>query len=197
MDEHIFTKDWRRINRFLLFSAQLATSENEKRYAVKSRPIRLNEKWTVIFDNKFGGPEQPVVFDSLVPWTGSADAQIKYYSGTAIYHNSFNWTGKSAGESATIEFDSLYNIATIKVNGTDCGTLWTRPYKLDITKALINGINHIEIEVSNTWHNRLIGDQLLPVEKKITWTTAPFRLANKAIVASGIDGRYIAVRRVQ
>jgi hypothetical protein len=33
-----------------------------------------------------------------------------------------------------------------------------QPYEIDITKAVKKGENSIEIEVTNTWHNRLIGD---------------------------------------
>jgi hypothetical protein len=87
-----------------------------------------------------------------------------------------------------IEFDSICDIATIRVNGIDCGTVWTKPYRVDITKALRMGENKIEIEVTNTWHNRLIGDNLLPIEKRVTWTTAPFRLKDKPLLPAGIIG---------
>lgn len=90
-----------------------------------------------------------------------------------------------------VELNSIYNIATIRVNGIDCGTLWTRPYELDITKAIKLGENKIEIKVTNTWHNRLIGHNLLPPEKKDTWTTAPFRLKDKPLLPAGITGSVI------
>ena len=41
--------------------------------------------WTVNFDPKWGGPEK-VVFDQLMDWTNRPEPGIKYYSGTAIYH---------------------------------------------------------------------------------------------------------------
>jgi hypothetical protein len=40
----------------------------------------------------------------------------------------------------------------------------------------VKGKNTVEIEVSNTWHNRLIGDNRLPQNQRVTFTTAPFRL---------------------
>lgn len=82
----------------------------------------------------------------------------------------------------------LHDIATVKVNGIDCGTIWTKPYELDISKAVKEGVNTIEIAVTNTWHNRLIGDHLLPENKRITFTTAPFRLEGKALQPSGLVG---------
>jgi hypothetical protein len=82
----------------------------------------------------------------------------------------------------------LYNIATVKVNGIDCGTIWTHPYSVDITKTIKQGENKVEIFVTNTWHNRLIGDELLPQEKRVTWVTAPFRLKGKPLLPAGIVG---------
>ena len=82
----------------------------------------------------------------------------------------------------------LYNIATVKVNGKDCGTVWTKPYQANILKAIREGENQIEIEVTNTWHNRLIGDSYLPIGKRSTFTTAPFRLSGKPLEPAGIVG---------
>ena len=79
-------------------------------------------------------------------------------------------------------------MATVKINGRDCGTLWTPPYRLDISDAVKPGINTIEIQVANTWANRLMGDNLLPEKDRITWTTAPFRLKDKPLLKAGILG---------
>jgi hypothetical protein len=149
---------------------------------------RFRDNWRIEFDKSFGGPEIPVVFDSLRSWSQNGNLAIKYYSGMAVYNNTFDWRAKDPYKKAWIEIDSIYNIATIKVNGIDCGTLWTHPYELEITNALKNGINNIRIEVSNTWQNRLIGDQFLPVEKRVSWTTAPFRLKDKPLLPAGLIG---------
>lgn len=74
------------------------------------------------------------------------------------------------------------------MNGVDCGTVWTRPYAIDITKAVKPGNNEVVIDVANTWANRLIGDQALPADKRITWTTAPFRLGGKPLLPAGLVG---------
>lgn len=82
-------------------------------------------------------------------------------------------------------------MASVKINGIDCGTLWTKPYKVDVLHLFKEGINTIEIAVTNTWHNRLIGDALLPVTERKTFTTAPFRLAGKPLEPAGILGRIL------
>ena len=144
--------------------------------AVMSYREFLN-KWSVQFDTAYGGPLAPVLFDpseswashpdpsTLESWTLHPDLGIKYYSGTAVYTNTFKWE-EDDESTAEIAIDSIYNIATVKVNGIDCGTLWTRPFVVDITQAVKPGQNKIEIIVTNTWTNRLIGDKLLPVEKE-------------------------------
>jgi len=60
---------------------------------------------------------------------------------------------------------------------------WTYPYRVNISKALKQGKNELKIEVTNTWANRLTGDQALPEKDRITWTNAPYRLDNKLLPA--------------
>ena len=79
-------------------------------------------------------------------------------------------------------------MADVKINGISCGTLWTAPFRLNISKAIKKGINQISIEVVNTWANRLIGDSKLTEDKKITKTTAPFRLEGKPLNPAGLFG---------
>jgi hypothetical protein len=140
--------------------------------------------WTVEFDSTYGGPAAPIKIGQFKSWSDHSDPSIKYYSGTAVYKNSFTWD--STSNKARIAFTSVNNIATVYINNINCGTLWTYPYSLDITHAMKKGKNDIRIEVTNTWANRLVGDQLELPGKKVTWTTAPFRLKNKPLLPSGI-----------
>ncbi|WP_255460363.1 glycosyl hydrolase [Lacibacter sediminis] len=148
----------------------------------------LKTGWQIQFDKKYVGLEAKVKIDSLKSWTSFADTSIKYYSGTAIYSNTFQWDRNQENSYVNLLIDSLYNLATVKVNGIDCGTIWTYPYSVQISKALKQGTNTIEIEVTNTWHNRLIADDLVSPEKRVTWTTAPFRLKGKPLQPAGIVG---------
>jgi hypothetical protein len=145
--------------------------------------IKFINDWQVKFDTSFGGPKETVTFSSLKSWTSFDNPQIKYYSGTVVYNNTFEL---SANKSAILYLSSFNNIASVKINGIDCGTLWTAPYTLNISKAIKEGINSIEIAVTNTWHNRLIYDNTLPADKRITFTTAPFRLQEKPLLDAGL-----------
>jgi hypothetical protein len=129
---------------------------------------------------------KPVVFDELSDWSKNADTAIRYYSGTAVYSKSFNWEG---GQGRWwLELGRAANIAAVRLNGVDCGVVWTAPYRVEITKALRKGVDHLEIEVTNTWANRLIGDHRLPADRRITWTTAPYYLEGRLLEA-GLLGK--------
>ncbi|HTE31436.1 MAG TPA: hypothetical protein VK666_13740, partial [Chryseolinea sp.] len=145
----------------------------------------LSGPWTVRFDTAFGGPAAPILFDSLQDWSHHADSSIRYYSGTALYTKSFDLAYPAT--TASLDLGTLANIATVTLNGLDCGTAWTPPYKVDISKALRKGKNELQIAVTNTWANRLTGDQRLPEPKRITWTTAPYHLDGK-LLKSGLLG---------
>lgn len=161
-------------------------NEPNKNSTVKT--LLIKTPWKLQFDEALGGPKEPLVLNNLHSWTEAADTATKFYSGTVVYTNSFALTTIKKAKQLQLQLDELYNIASIKINGIDCGTLWTPPYTLDITKAVKNGDNILEIMVTNTWHNRLIADQWLPAEKRVTYTTAPFRLKDKPLQPAGIIG---------
>ncbi|WP_295768328.1 glycosyl hydrolase [uncultured Mucilaginibacter sp.] len=162
--------------------------------AVKTNPApqnvqTLSTAWTVTFNQQLGGPKAPVKWNALQDWSLSADSTIRYYSGTAVYAQSFNWKATAKpGESVWLNLGKVDNLAEVSVNGVPCGVAWTAPYRVNITKALKTGKNEIKIKVTNTWANRLMGDHRLPKEKQITWTNAPYRLEGRPLLPAGLMG---------
>jgi hypothetical protein len=147
------------------------------------------ENWSVQFDQAFGGPKEPVKFSTLTDWTTNAYPAVKYYSGTAVYSSDVEINKIEKGERLWLDLGRVEKIAEVKVNGVSCGVAWTSPYRVEISKALKPGKNRIEIAVSNTWINRLIGDSLLPEKQRVTYTFNPiYRLDDKKITPSGLLG---------
>ncbi|MDR2383983.1 MAG: glycoside hydrolase family 2 [Prevotellaceae bacterium] len=130
--------------------------------------LEINTPWTVKFesDKVKRGPSEPVVFDKLQSWSLNEDERIRYYSGTAVYNNSFRLDSKPEGE-IYIDLGKVGVMAKVKINGRYSGGAWTYPYRVDITDAIKTGENTVEIEVVNTWANRFIGESLLPKEERI------------------------------
>jgi hypothetical protein len=176
---------------FIVFS-QL-TTETEKNEGVNRTVTKviqtLEEEWKVRFDHDAGGPEDTITFKGLSDWSKHPDPSIRYFSGTAIYSKSFSW--KQSGDEQQrvwLDLGRVADVAVVRVNGMPCGTAWTSPFRIEMTGMLKDGINHIEIEVTNTWANRMIGDQDLPETEKISWTTAPYRLEGAPLQPSGLLG---------
>jgi hypothetical protein len=152
----------------------------------------LDENWELQFDPEYKGPKEIVKINKLFDWSTSENEQIKYYSGTAVYKKDFVWKGKDT-DKIWIDLGEIANIAEIKINGKDCGTLWTFPYKTTISQALKKGKNTIEIKITNTWANRLMGDQKLPKEQRSTWTNATYRLEGEPLLKAGLLGPIIII----
>jgi hypothetical protein len=133
----------------------------------------IGNAWTVTFDSTKGGPAQPVVFDQLKDWSTDNNNAIKYYSGTAVYSTTFDFTNTVASDNRVwLDAGKVANLAEVFVNGKPCGVMWTPPYRVDISKALRPGKNELRINVTNTWANRLIGDGALAQQERHTWINA-------------------------
>lgn len=154
----------------------------------------LTQPWIVHFDPALGGPAAPVRFESLVSWSEHADSLIRNYSGTAAYRSTFRLKSLPKGKRVFLNLGEIANIAEVSVNGKEYGAVWTSPFRADITDALRKGVNDVEIRVTNTWANRLMADQRLPVEKRITNTTAPFRFKGKQPLKGGLIGPVTLVK---
>jgi len=124
--------------------------------------------WQVQFDSKWGGPAQPVQFDSLEDWTQRPEEGIKYYSGAATYRTTFTRSQRADKNRQKIFLDlgQVAVIAEVKLNGRDLGILWKPPYRVEVSQALRSGENRLEVKVVNLWINRQVGDEQLPEDSE-------------------------------
>ena len=61
--------------------------------------------------------------------------------------------------------------------------VWTAPWQAELTGALKAGKNELEIEVTNAWANRLVGDAGLPPEQRITTSNMQFEKGKRTLKA--------------
>lgn len=144
--------------------------------------MTLEGAWQVAFEPGRGAPNQ-VVFDKLTAWDQHPEAGIKYFSGTATYRKEFDLTADQAGKRVRLQLGTVQCLARVRLNGKDLGIVWTAPWSLDLTGALRAGRNDLEIEVTNTWMNRLIGDAGLPPEKRITQSNLTLEAGKRTLKA--------------
>ncbi len=172
---------------FVLFNDG-TTISNTIDYLIPSQnALSITGPWTLDFDPGLGGPMKPIHFDTLQDLSINPNVDIRYYSGKVTYQSRFNWE-HDITQPVWIDLGEVYNVAHVRLNGETAGVCWTLPNRLRIDKYLKPGINQLEIEVANTWHNRLIRDHSLPESERITWTSAPYRLEGKPLLKSGLLG---------
>jgi hypothetical protein len=130
------------------------------------KPLQeLKGAWEVTFDPNWGGPAAPVKFPELTDWSKHSDPAIKFYSGIASYKTTFDCAAPQSA-SLYLSLGTVHKLARVKLNGETLGVVWTFPYRLDVTGKVRPTGNVLEIEVANTWVNRLIGDQQ-PADKGV------------------------------
>ena len=134
--------------------------------------VGLQGSWKVTFKEKpLLGEPFIANFSELKSWTESEKHAVKYFAGTALYEKNFEIDQKNLSRGKTyLNLGKVGDIATIKLNGEDVGTLWKPPYIADITDFVQEGDNRLEVSITNLWINRLIGDEKLPPEERKTST---------------------------
>ena len=121
---------------------------------------------------------------------------MKYFSGTGTYSKTIqaqaDWF--KSGARLLLDLGAVKNLAEVTVNGKPLGILWKAPFCADVTDALKPGANTLEIQVTDLWVNRLIGDAQPGVSKKYTYTNRPFYRADSPLKPSGLLGPVRVVR---
>ncbi len=150
--------------------------------------------WTI----EFAENGKVLQVNELMSWDSYDEPEVKYYSGHAIYTTEFNYnlpkkkTAKNAAldakEKIQVSLENVNNIASVTVNGKQCGTAWRAPYTIDITDAIQKGKNKIEISVVNTWANALLGNDLGTPPFLGIWTNGKYRRAEKTTLPAGLTG---------
>lgn len=124
---------------------------------------------------------------------GISVVMVKYFSGIASYNKTIALPALKG--QAILDFGSVENLAEVFVNGTSCGYAWKRPYLVDITHAIKDGQNDMEVKVANVWVNRLIGDAQPDCKEKVTYTDAHYYDADDALIPAGLLGPVTIVNR--
>jgi len=181
----------------------------EENFPGKKVLMTLDGQWSVAFDTSWGGPEK-IQFEKLADWSVRPEDGIKYYSGKAVYSKTFSipeFEGSIKKSEIWLNLGEVKNIASVKLNNRDLGIVWTSPWEVNISDAVRQTDNHLEITVINLWINRLIGDESEPwdgiekgkwpewflngtqrLSKRYTFTTHRYYKKGDPLAESGLIG---------
>jgi hypothetical protein len=137
-----------------------AKNTNTKNFPEMVASHNVDGPWNVSFDPKWGGPAK-VTFEKLEDWTKRPEKGINFYSGVATYRTTFSLS-ELKHSNRFLSLGEVNCMARIRINGKEVGVLWTAPWQIEVTNAVKQGTNQLEIEVANLWVNRLIGDERFP-----------------------------------
>lgn len=126
--------------------------------------LPLDLTWNVTFPSGMGAPESAILKSGSL--TENEEEGIKYFSGTATYSSTFTVGQQELSSQLILNLGEVKNVAEIEVNGRRVDTLWKPPYRADISSDVHAGENSLVIRVTNTWWNRMVGDELYPDDLK-------------------------------
>jgi hypothetical protein len=173
---------------FIVFrQGERATGVN---FPVLKPVAELNGAWQVTFDPKWGGPGEPVTFETLTDWTNRPEDGIRHYSGTAIYAKTFDAPASAvAAKKTLLNLGALNSLARVELNGRDLGVVWCAPWQMAVPPGLLKPAgNELRIRVANLWPNRLIKDAGLPAPERLTKTTWNPYKPDSPLLPSGLLG---------
>lgn len=171
---------------FIVMAGKPTHHDGTPNFPQKSVMQTVDGPWNVAFDPRWGGPEN-ATFTELTDWTESTSDSIRYYSGTAVYTTTFDAVRPADGSAVTLSLGDVKNIARVSLNGHDLGVVWSMPWEVGATEALVDGTNELTVEVTNLWPNRLIGDERDPAHR-YTSTTFRHYTAESPLLPSGLLG---------
>jgi len=174
---------------FVVFRKKAKSSSLTLKQPVENQLALIYGAWDVTLQSKFGTTKQ-IVLNELTSWSENTDLDVKYFSGTGSYKKTIqsnaNWFKE--GSQIWIDLGTVKNLAEVVVNGKSLGIVWKTPFRINMSKAIKEGTNTLEIKVTNLWVNRLIGDMQPDVTNKMTYTTMEFYQAESPLQTSGLLG---------
>ena len=141
---------------FVMFRPNAASEEQSAVLCAQSKPKGFGSDEVLAAREVLAGPwrltfpfgktfERTALFD----WSQAADADVRYFSGRAVYETTVVGGG-------ILDLGDVRNFAVVSLDGEKVVTLWKPPYRCTLPHG-----GRLTVEVVNLWPNRLIGDERL------------------------------------
>ena len=117
-----------------------------------AKRVEIKGSWDVDFIE--GGTVLPenITTENLTSWTILEDTETRRFAGTARYTIKFEWNENTS--LALLNLGDVKDCARVKLNEKVMGSLLGPTYMVKVDN-LINGVNLLEIEVTNVAANRI------------------------------------------
>ena len=129
---------------FIVDSDKKIAAQEQATVSAITEKLELNSKWMID-----GKPDRTL--DSWVNWDG-----MESFSGTVIYQNQFILNKKDSIAKVILNLGEAHEIVNVSVNQNKIGVKMWAPYRFEINHIyLIEGVNHLFIEVTNNRANEM------------------------------------------
>jgi len=115
--------------------------------------ISFNNRWTIS-----GLPVEVKMEDVFKDWTNIK--RLRNFSGTGVYKNEFSINAEGVFSKYFLDCGEAYDFITIYLNGCKVGTKFWKPFIFDISAFIEQGINMLEIHVTNSMSNRYTDEKI-------------------------------------
>jgi hypothetical protein len=130
-----------------------------------------------------------VVYPILESLSESPVEGIRFFSGTVRYSNTFKVEeNQDISGNIILDLGEVHHMARVRLNGEDLGLAWKMPYRICISGKVRQGENTLEIDVTDSWANRLMGDERKPADSRLTYTPERFYTEEDTPILSGLLG---------
>lgn len=139
----------------------------------------LSSDWSITSFSGLEPPTAPQNLAALTLWNESADERLKHFAGRARYVRIGDFPA------GVLDLGEVHELANVWVDGRRIGTVWNAPYRIAVPAG-----HTLELDVINTWPNRLIGDAVREKrgEKPFTWSNWRGWAASEQLRKAGLKG---------
>lgn len=137
-------------------------------------PVPVSGPWLIRFAERL--PEPRILrWTDLASWSEKSDPAIRFYSGLATYTTMILVPLSPPGATMWLDLGRVESLATVRLNGREVGRGFQPPFLFDVTAHVRTGRNLLEVDVGNTWRNRLIGDFGRPEDARVSFVVPLLR----------------------
>lgn len=135
--------------------------------AYEGEAIAIDRAWNISFPESDPEIEGNFFTDKPMDWTLLKDERAKVNFATALYSSAIPMDDPDAADDWILDLGDVRESARVFINGKEVGTVWAAPFRISVGEHLRQGINLLDVYVTNLQSNRIADYDRRGVEWKI------------------------------